>query len=105
VNVRALPWVGAAVVVSVVIDLVIGYSPVPGYAAALGLVGGGALTVAGKVLLPKLVSRSLDYYPLDEAPAVQTDVLATGPDPRDADGRPLPDGTLDAPRPGGGDRG
>lgn len=88
---RALPWVGAAVVASVVLDLVIGYSPIPGYAAALGLLGGGALTVAGKLVLPKLVSRSPAHYPLDEAPAVQPDVLATGPDPRDADGRPLPD--------------
>ncbi len=104
-NVRALPWVGAAVVVSVVIDLVLGYSPIPGYAAALGLVGGGVLTIAGKVALPKLVSRSPAHYPLDEAPAVQADVLATGPDPRDVDGRPLPEGAVEAPQPGGGERG
>jgi hypothetical protein len=102
VTTRALPYVGVAVVVAVVIDLVLGYSPVPGYAAALGLLGGGALTVAGKILLPKLVSRSPAHYPLDEAPAVQPDVLATGPDPRDADGRPLPDGTP-APTDAGGD--
>ena len=101
---RALPWVGGAVVVAVVIDLVLGYSPIPGYAAALGLLGGGALTVAGKLLLPKLVSRSPAHYPLDEAPAVQPDVLATGPDPRDADGGPMTD--ADAPgEPRGGPRG
>lgn len=87
-NRRALPYVAVAVAVSVVIDLVLGYSPVPGYAAALGLLGGGALTVAGKVLLPRVVSRSPAHYPLDETPVVQGDVLATGPDPRDVDGRP-----------------
>lgn len=86
---RALPYVGAAVIVAVVIDLVLGYSPIPGYAAALGLLGGGALTVAGKLLLPKLVSRSPAHYPDDEAPAIQADVLATGPDPRAADGTAL----------------
>lgn len=88
-NRRALPYVGVAIVVCVLIDLVVGYSVVPGYAAMLGLLGGGALTVAGKLVLPKLASVSPAHYPDDEQPAVQADVLAAGPDPRDVDGTPL----------------
>lgn len=85
---RALPVIAVAVVLGVVVDLLTGHSPFPGYAALLGVGGGALLTLAGKVLLAGLVSRMPDVYPQDEAPVVQADVLATGPDARDADGRP-----------------
>lgn len=96
---RVLPVIAVAVVLGIVVDLLTGHSPFPGYPALLGVGGGALLTLAGKVLLAGLVSRQPDFYPHDEAPAVQADVLAIGPDPRDAAGRPQ-DGPRDGPQDG-----
>ncbi len=86
---RAVPVVVVAVLLGVGIDLLTGFSPFPGYAALLGVGGGTLLTLAGKVVLPALVAKVPAYYPDDETPPTQADVLATGPDARDLDGRSL----------------
>lgn len=57
-----------AILVGVGLDLLIGYSPFPGYAAVLGLVGAASLTVVAKMALGPLLHRAPDYYPEDRAP-------------------------------------
>lgn len=74
------------------IDLVIGYSPVPGYGAGIGLFGTVLLVYAAKGLGSAFVSRSEDLYPADAPPDVQPDL----PPEHDADGTVIgdPAGTL-----------
>jgi hypothetical protein len=71
---RPLPVIAVALVVGLGVDLLTGYSPFPGYPAALGLLGGALLTFGAKSGLARLVQRPNDYYPEDETPAVQEDL-------------------------------
>jgi ABC-type branched-subunit amino acid transport system permease subunit len=56
------------------LDLLIGYSPFPGYGALLGLGGCVAIVLVSKWLGTALLQRPEDYYPDDVAPDVQEDV-------------------------------
>lgn len=57
----------AALVVGVLLDLVIGYSPFPGYGALIGLLGCIAIVIGSK-WLGGFLSRPEDHYP-DDIPA------------------------------------
>lgn len=64
----------AALVIGLLADLVTGYSPFPGYAAALGLGGCTLIIVGSKWLGKRFLQRPEDHYP-GEAPAdVQEDL-------------------------------
>jgi hypothetical protein len=63
-----------AVVVGLLVDLATGYSPIPGYPALLGLVGGAALVYAAKGLGSLGLQQREDYYP-DDAPADEQEDL------------------------------
>jgi hypothetical protein len=71
-----------ASVIGVAIDLVIDYSPFPGYGVSIGLFGCMAIIIGSKWLGTLLLNRPGDYYPDDTADAVQPDVLP--PDHPDA---------------------
>lgn len=63
-----------AFVVGVGLDLLIGYSPVPGYGAAIGLFGClGLILVAKKVVAP-LVDRPESHDPEETPPDIQAHV-------------------------------
>lgn len=97
---------GAALVVSVAVDLLVGYSPFPGYGASLGLGGCIGIIVISKWIGKTFLERPEDYYVDDAPPDLQPDVLP--PDhpeaariPTDAD----PAGRLDPTSGTGGARG
>jgi hypothetical protein len=83
-------------VVGVAADLVIGYSPVPGYGAAIGLFGCLGLILLAKRLGKWLVDAPEDFYPEETPPDVHPDFgvgpshgpvrYPTGPDPDDRPG-------------------
>lgn len=75
-NRRAVLAVAGAFVVSMLIDLVVGYSPFPGYGASLGLFGCIAIVVVSKWIGKVLLDRPEDYYPEDVPPDVHPDLLA-----------------------------
>ncbi|MCC5950353.1 MAG: hypothetical protein JJT89_18015 [Nitriliruptoraceae bacterium] len=78
--------------VGVVIDLIIDYSPVPGYGAGIGLIGTFVLVYGAKAVIGPVVTRPEDRYP-DDVPA---DVHEDLPPETDAQGRVTgdPTGTL-----------
>jgi hypothetical protein len=61
---RPLPVILVALVVGVPLDLWHGYSPFPGYGAALGIVGTVVL-VFGSKWVGQALQRPEDYYPED----------------------------------------
>lgn len=63
----------AALVISVALDLVIGYSPFPAYGALIGLAGCVAI-VLGSGWLGGLLARPEDYYPHDVPADVEEDL-------------------------------
>jgi hypothetical protein len=65
-------------VIGVLADVVIDYSPVPGYAASIGLFACIGLVVVSKWLGAVLLDRPSDYYPDDEVEDPQLDVLPAG---------------------------
>jgi hypothetical protein len=73
---------GAALVLSIAVDLVVGYSPYPGYGASLGLGGCIGIIVISKWIGKTFLDRPEDYYVDDAPPDVQPDVLP--PDHPDA---------------------
>jgi hypothetical protein len=75
--------IAAALVVGLIVDVVTGYSPFPGYAAALGLLGCSAIIVASKWLGTWLLQRPEDHYPNDRPADVHDDLAGgRGPQPR-----------------------
>jgi hypothetical protein len=66
---------GIAVPVGIGLDLVIGYSPFPGYGVVIGLLGCMAIIIGSKWVGKLLLDRPRDYYADDAAPDVQPDVL------------------------------
>ena len=92
-----------ALVLSLVVDLVVGYSPYPGYGASLGLGGCIGIIVISKWIGTTFLDRPEDYYADEAPPDVQPDVLP--PDHPDATRPPsdaAPAGRLD-PTSGTGD--
>lgn len=73
-NPRLLVVVGVLVALGVIADVIIGYSPFPGYGALIGLGGCIALVFASKWLGKVLLERGEDYYPDDIPDEVQEDV-------------------------------
>lgn len=62
-----------AALVGVGPDLLIGYSPVPGYGAAIGLFGCLGLILFAKKVLSPAVERSEDHLPGEAPPDLQPD--------------------------------
>lgn len=70
----ALRVTAIALVISVVVDALVGYSRFPGYGAAIGLGGCVAIILVSKWIGTTFLERPEDYYPDDVAPNVQEDV-------------------------------
>jgi hypothetical protein len=66
--------VGVLVVIGVLVDLWTGYSPFPGYAALLGLVGCAGIIIVSKWLGTIWLQKPEDHYPDDVPPDVQEDL-------------------------------
>jgi hypothetical protein len=71
---RPVPVIVVALVVGLLVDLVTGYSPFPGYGAALGLLGCSAIIYVSKWLGQALLQRPEDYYPDDVPNDLQEDL-------------------------------
>lgn len=69
---RALLLTAVALVVGVALDLLIGYSPFPGYGALLGLLGSVGI-ILGSRWLGRLLARPEDHYPADVPADLQED--------------------------------
>ncbi len=82
----ALTITAIAVPLGIGLDLVIDYSPFPGYGVVIGLLGCMAIIIGSKWVGKLLLDRPRDYYADDAAPDVQPDVLP--PDHPDAVRRP-----------------
>jgi prepilin signal peptidase PulO-like enzyme (type II secretory pathway) len=63
-----------ALVLGLLVDLVSGYSPFPGYGALLGLGGCAVIIVGSKWLGDRFLQRGEDYYP-GEAPTDEQEDL------------------------------
>lgn len=63
-----------ALVVGLVVDVLTGYSPFPGYGALLGLGSCTLIIVGSKWLGDRFLQRGEDYYP-GEAPADEQEDL------------------------------
>jgi hypothetical protein len=70
----ALTVTAVAVLLGVLLDGVIGYSPFPGYAAIIGLGGCVVIVLVSKWLGTTLLERPEGYYPQDTDPDVQADL-------------------------------
>ena len=78
---RLIALTAGLFVVGVGIDLVIGYSPIPGYGALIGLVGAFVLILGAKALGNVFVVRSEDLYADEIPPDVAPDLpVAPGAD-------------------------
>jgi hypothetical protein len=84
VNRRALAVTAVLFALGVGVDAIVGYSPFPGYGAAIGLVGCVVIIVVSKWIGATFLERPEDYYPDDIPPDVQPDQLGD-PDHPDAD--------------------
>lgn len=63
-----------ALAAGVVLDAIVGYSPFPGYGAAIGLGGCVAIILISKWIGTNFLERPEDYYPEDATPEVQEDL-------------------------------
>ena len=78
---RLIALTAVLFVIGVGIDLVIGYSPIPGYGALIGLVGAFVLILGAKALGNVFVVRPEDLYPDEIPPDVAPDLpVAEGAD-------------------------
>jgi type III secretory pathway component EscS len=71
---RPVPVIVVALVVGLIVDVLTGYSPFPGYGAALGLLGCSVIIIASKWLGTALLQRAEDYYPEDVPADIQEDL-------------------------------
>lgn len=62
---RPLLLTGVLLVGAVVVDLLLGAEPFPGYAATIGLVGCIAIILVSKWLGKAFIQRPEDHYPED----------------------------------------
>jgi hypothetical protein len=77
--------IGAVVAVGIVVDLTVGYSPLPGYGSYIGLGGTIVLLVAAR-WLKRWLARPEGYDSGEAPPEVELDLLGPprhGPGPRD----------------------
>jgi hypothetical protein len=65
---RPVPVIVIALVIGLGVDLLTGYSPFPGYGAALGLLGCSVIIYVSKWLGQVFIQRPEDYY-VDDVPA------------------------------------
>jgi hypothetical protein len=75
---RPLVLVAAAFAAGVVIDLVVGYSPFPGYGAVIGIAGTLLIAVASSGLT-RLAGRPEDHYPAETPREVEEDLRSPRP--------------------------
>ncbi|GEM_PF-2766580 len=85
---RALPVIAVVAVVGLGLDLLIGYSPVVGYGAGIGLFGTIILTLVAKKAMAPVLQRGEDYYPADRTPDIEHDVYGVRTDGVRTDGDP-----------------
>jgi hypothetical protein len=71
---RPVPVIVVALVVGLAVDLVTGYSPFPGYGAALGLLGCSVIIYVSKWLGTAFIQRPEEYYPDDVPTDLQEDL-------------------------------
>jgi hypothetical protein len=71
---RPVPVIVVALLLGLGLDLVTGYSPFPGYGAALGLLGCSVIIVVSKWLGKVFIQRPEDYYPDDVPDDLQEDL-------------------------------
>ncbi len=74
-NRRAIVPIAVLFGAGVLVDVFVGYSPFPGYGAAIGLFGCIAIVVVSKWLGAVLLDRPEDYYPDEVPPDLQPDLL------------------------------
>jgi hypothetical protein len=92
----ALIVTAVAVPLGIGLDLIIDYSPYPGYGVSIGLLGCIAIIIGSKWVGKSLLDRPRDYYADDAAPDVQPDVLPPEhPDAARAPADALPAARLD----------
>jgi len=72
---RAIPPIAVLLVLGTIADVLIGYSPFPGYGAAIGLLGCATIVIVSKWLGTVLLERPEDYYPEETPPDLQPDLL------------------------------
>jgi hypothetical protein len=102
----ALIVTAVAVPLGIGLDLVLDYSPYPGYGASIGLLGCIAIIIGSKWVGKLLLDRPPDHYPDDAAPDVQPDVLPPDhPDAARTPGDAVPAARLDPTSGTGGVRG
>ena len=63
-----------SLIVGVTLDVIIGYSPFPGYAAVIGLLGCVAIILISKWIGTTFLERPETYYPEDALPEIQEDL-------------------------------
>jgi hypothetical protein len=71
---RPVPVIVVALVLGLILDLITGYSPFPGYGAALGLLGCSAIIYLSKWLGTAFLQRPEDYYAEDVPADLQEDL-------------------------------
>jgi hypothetical protein len=71
---RPVPVIAVALVIGIGLDLFTGYSPFPGYGAALGLLGCSVIIFVSKWLGQVFIQRPEDYYPDDVPDDLQEDL-------------------------------
>jgi hypothetical protein len=82
---RILAVTGIAALVAIALDVVIGYSPFPGYGALIGFAGTVAIVVVSG-WLTSLLARPEGYYPDETPPDVEVDLRGTPPAPTTQEG-------------------
>jgi hypothetical protein len=98
---RQLLLLAAALAVGAAIDVVVGYSPFPGYGALIGVVG-TLLITAGSSGLTRLAARPEDHY-ADERPRdLEEDLRSDAAPLPGAPGAPDPHDSHDPPQRRGG---
>jgi hypothetical protein len=75
---RPLLLVAAAFAAGVAIDLVVRYSPFPGYGAMIGIAGTLLIAVASSGLT-RLAGRPEDHYPAETPREVEEDLRSSSP--------------------------
>jgi hypothetical protein len=75
---RLLVLLGVAFAVGVLLDVLVGYAPFPGYGASIGVVGTLVIAVVSSALT-RLAARPEDHYPAEIPRDVEEDLRSSAP--------------------------